>query len=70
MSLALNKALEGFWDKEIANKDCFGRPNFDALTIETSRIGRGKSVDVYRIGKSIRKKGFDLERLRVRLGMN
>lgn len=64
MSLALNKALEGFWKKEVVTKDCFARPNFDALSIQTSRIGEEKSLDVYRIGKSMRKRGFDLERLK------
>ncbi|MEG9883082.1 MAG: hypothetical protein V6Z86_00395 [Hyphomicrobiales bacterium] len=64
MSLALNKALEGFWKKEVVNRDCFARPNFDALAIQTSRIDEEKSVDVYRIGKSMRKRGFDLERLK------
>lgn len=37
---------------------CPGNPNFDALAIETSRIHPGGSVDVYRIGKSLRRKGF------------
>jgi len=56
-SLALNHALAGAWSKEVA-LDAAGSPNFDALAIETSTIGENGSVDVYRVGKSLRKKGF------------
>jgi alanyl-tRNA synthetase len=56
-SLALNHALAGAWSKEVA-LDAAGSPNFDALAIETSTIVPDGSVDVYRIGKSLRKKGF------------
>jgi len=56
-SLALNHALAAGWSKEVAT-DAAGSPNFDALAIETSTIVPDGSVDVYRIGKSLRKKGF------------
>lgn len=56
-SLALNHALAGAWSKELL-LDAAGSPNFDALAIETSTIVPDGSVDVYRIGKSLRKKGF------------
>ncbi len=56
-SLALNHALAGAWSKEVM-VDAAGSPNFDALAIETSTILPDGSVDVYRIGKSLRKKGF------------
>lgn len=56
-SLALNHALAAAWSKE-APIDAAGSPNFDALAIETSTIVENGSVDVYRIGKSLRKKGF------------
>ncbi|WJL94258.1 metal-dependent hydrolase [Microbacterium sp. ET2] len=56
-SLALNAALAQAWIKEVM-PDARGNPNFDALAIETSRIHPGGSVDVYRIGKSLRRKGF------------
>ena len=56
-SLALNHALATAWSKEVA-LDAAGSPNFDALAIETSTIVPDGSVDVYRIGKSLRKKGF------------
>ncbi|WP_322410469.1 metal-dependent hydrolase [Microbacterium invictum] len=56
-SLALNAALADAWSKDVPT-DALGHPNFDALAIETSRIHPGGSVDVYRIGKSLRRKGF------------
>ena len=56
-SLALNEALAGAWSKEVT-VDGRGNPNFDQLAIESSTIEPDGSVDVYRIGKSLRKKGF------------
>uniref|UniRef100_UPI0028D3B218 metal-dependent hydrolase n=1 Tax=uncultured Leifsonia sp. TaxID=340359 RepID=UPI0028D3B218 len=56
-SLALNEALAGLWTKEVA-VDGRGNPNFDQLAITSSRILPFGSVDEYRIGKSLRKKGF------------
>jgi alanyl-tRNA synthetase len=61
-SLALNHALASAWRKEVS-PDAAGAPNFDALAIETSTIVPDGSVDVYRIGKSLRRKGFDPESL-------
>ena len=56
-SLALNAQLAGAWTKEVS-PDSLGHPNFDALAIEVSTITEFGSVDVYRIGKSLRKRGF------------
>jgi len=56
-SLALNRALAAAWSKEAA-RDALGAPNFDALAIETSTILENGARDEYRIGKSLRKKGF------------
>ncbi|MBF4635947.1 metal-dependent hydrolase [Agreia pratensis] len=61
-SLALNAELAGSWSKD-ASLDALEHPNFDALAIETSRIHERGSVDVYRVGKSLRKKGFAPARL-------
>ncbi|SKA99969.1 alanyl-tRNA synthetase [Agreia bicolorata] len=66
-SLALNAELAGSWSKD-ASLDALGHPNFDALAIETSRIHERGSVDVYRVGKSLRKKGFAPARLADDLG--
>lgn len=57
-SLALDRVLASAWGKEVA-VDALGAPAFDALAIEESRILEAGSRDVYRIGKSLRKKGFD-----------
>jgi alanyl-tRNA synthetase len=57
-SLALNAALVGAWRKEVA-LDTLGAPDFDALACESSRIAPHASTDRYRIGKSLRRKGFD-----------
>ena len=56
-SLALDAALADAWSKPVQT-DALGHPGFDALAIETSRIRPNSSVDVYRIGKSLRRKGF------------
>ncbi|MCC9173935.1 metal-dependent hydrolase [Arthrobacter sp. zg-Y179] len=56
-SLALNRQLAGAWKKEV-QADAAGSPDFDALAIETTTILPGGSRDVYRLGKSLRRKGF------------
>ncbi|MDY0909081.1 metal-dependent hydrolase [Microbacterium sp. CFBP9034] len=57
-SLALDAALTDAWRKETL-VDALGAPAFDALAIQESRILPDGSRDVYRIGKSLRRKGFD-----------
>lgn len=57
-SLALDAALADAWRKD-APADALGAPAFDALAIQESRIVPDGSRDVYRIGKSLRRKGFD-----------
>lgn len=57
-SLALDAALAGAWRKDVP-PDALGAPGFDALACESSRIGENASLDVYRVGKSLRRKGFD-----------
>lgn len=56
-SLALNRQLAGAWKKDVL-PDAAGNPNFDALAIETSTITEHGSTDAYRVGKSLRRKGF------------
>jgi alanyl-tRNA synthetase len=50
------------WRKE-ARADALGSPDFDALAMDGSRMDEHASTDRYRIGKSLRKKGFDPEGL-------
>ena len=56
-ALALDAALAEGWDKP-APTDSLGNPAFDALAIQQSRIDALRSADLYRIGKSLRRKGF------------
>jgi alanyl-tRNA synthetase len=56
-ALALDRALAGAWSKD-PGSDPLGAPAFDQLAIERSRIHPFHSEDVYRIGRSLRKKGF------------
>ncbi|WP_104192101.1 metal-dependent hydrolase [Cryobacterium sp. Y82] len=61
-SLALNAALADRWKKEV-RPDALGTPDFDGLAIDESLIGQNASVDTYRLGKSLRKKGFTVDGL-------
>jgi alanyl-tRNA synthetase len=61
-SLALNRAMAGRWKKEI-RPDALGSPDFDAAAIDVSLIGEDRSTDTYRLGKSLRRKGFIVEGL-------
>lgn len=56
-SLALNRALAGRWKKE-TRTDGLGNPDFDGVAIDASLIRENGSTDTYRLGKSLRKKGF------------
>ncbi|QHC68572.1 metal-dependent hydrolase [Rathayibacter sp. VKM Ac-2759] len=62
-SLALNAAVADLWSKP-AREDSLGRPDFDQAAIQSSVIRRSGSTDVYRLGKSLRRSGFDTARLR------
>lgn len=57
-SLALDAALAELWHKEIA-VDPLGHPDFEGRANQSSRIHPDGSVDEYRLGKSLRKAGFD-----------
>jgi alanyl-tRNA synthetase len=61
MALALNSCLSDFWKKDFQN-DSLGNPDFDQAAIQKSIIQPCETLDVYRIGKSLRKKGFDAVR--------
>jgi len=57
-ALALNAALADRWSKPVA-VDGLGHPDFDQLALTTSKIDPDGSTDRYRLGKSLRKRGFD-----------
>jgi alanyl-tRNA synthetase len=61
-ALALNAALAARWRKPVAT-DGLGHPDFDQLAITSSQIRPDGAVDRYRLGKSLRKKGFDSDGL-------
>jgi len=61
-ALALNVALADRWRKPVST-DGLGHPDFDQLAIVSSRIVPHGAVDRYRLGRSLRKKGFDVEGL-------
>lgn len=62
MSLALNGRLRDLWRK-LPRTDCLGNPDFDQVAIVESRIMPMESVDRYRLGKSLRRAGFDVAAL-------
>jgi alanyl-tRNA synthetase len=57
-ALALNAALAGRWRKQ-PRVDGLGHPDFDQSAITSSRIEPFGSVDEYRLGRSLRRSGFD-----------
>jgi len=59
-SLALDAALADLWRKE-TGVDPLGNPDFEGRANQSSRIHADGSVDEYRIGKSLRRAGFDSE---------
>ena len=61
-ALALNAALADRWRKAV-RIDGLGHPNFDQQALAMSRIRPNGATDSYRLGKSLRKKGFDATEL-------
>lgn len=59
-SLALDLAVADLWRKD-PGSDALGSPDFEGRANQTSFIDEGGSVDEYRLGKSLRKAGFDTE---------
>lgn len=59
-SLALDLAVADLWRKE-TGVDALGNPNFEGRANQSSRIHEDGSIDEYRLGKSLRKAGFDTE---------
>ena len=58
-ALVLNKVAAGFWSKDPQDPDSLGAPNLDKAAVTRSEISEEASIDHYRLGKSLRKKGFD-----------
>lgn len=61
-SLALDIAVADLWRKD-PGLDTLGNPDFEARANQSSRIHEDGAVDGYRLGKSLRRAGFDTETL-------
>ena len=59
-SLALDLSVADLWRKD-PGSDALGNPDFEGRANQTSFISEDGSVDGYRLGKSLRKAGFDTE---------
>ncbi|WP_334147317.1 hypothetical protein [Microbacterium sp.] len=59
-SLALDLAVADLWRKD-PGADALGNPDFEGRANQSSRIHDDGSVDEYRLGKSLRRAGFDTE---------
>lgn len=59
-SLALDLAVADLWRKD-PGADALGNPDFEGRANQTSRIHEDGAVDEYRLGKSLRRAGFDTE---------
>lgn len=59
-SLALDLAVADLWRKD-PGTDALGNPDFEARANQSSRIHEDGSLDEYRLGKRLRKAGFDSE---------
>lgn len=57
-ALALNSVVRDLWRKEVV-LDGIGNPDFDRIALTSSRMLQDQARDTYRLGKSLRKKGFD-----------
>ncbi|WP_308491427.1 hypothetical protein [Microbacterium terrisoli] len=57
-SLALDLSLADLWRKD-PGADALGTPDFEGRANQSSRIHEDGAVDDYRLGKSLRKAGFD-----------
>ncbi len=60
VSLGLNAALDGRWTKE-PPRDALGSGDFDRLAIASSRLDPRGSTDIWRLGKSLRRRGLARE---------
>jgi alanyl-tRNA synthetase len=61
LAYALNEVTHGLWRKPTAT-DSRGHHDLDAATCISTRHDIGGSLDHYRLGKSLRKRGFDSAR--------
>ncbi|WP_428772261.1 alanyl-tRNA editing protein [Vibrio sp.] len=59
-ALALNKVLAaGYWRKQPDRLDTHGFPDFNSYAQHTSQVIPAGCIDVYRLGKTLRKRGLN-----------
>ncbi len=59
-ALALNKVLQqNFWRKEAGRLDALGQYDFHSYAEETSFVTPHACIDTYRMGKTLKKRGFN-----------
>lgn len=62
--LALNERLAGLWSADrLPQRDSLGSPDFDGTALVRSEISETGFRDAYRLGKSLRKSGFQTARM-------
>jgi alanyl-tRNA synthetase len=62
--LALNERLADLWSPDrVPQRDSLGFPDFDGTALTRSQISETGFRDTYRLGKSLRKSGFQTARL-------
>jgi alanyl-tRNA synthetase len=69
VAYAFNEATDHLWSKD-APRDSRGSRNFDAAALIDSRHHLGGSIDRYRLGKSLRRRGFRHEQLMAELDVH
>lgn len=63
-SLALNKVLmQGYWRKEADRKDPHGNADFNSYAQESSSVTPDHCQDIYRLGKTLKKRGLNREEM-------
>jgi alanyl-tRNA synthetase len=65
-AVALNATLADRWRKPVRT-DGLGHPDFDQLAIVSSKIVPDGAIDTYRLGRSLRRQGFDVGDLAIAL---
>ncbi|WP_413110867.1 alanyl-tRNA editing protein [Thaumasiovibrio sp. DFM-14] len=59
-SMALNKVLAAaYWRKEADRRDPLGHPDFNSYAQQSSQVTPDQCVDIYRLGKTLRKRGLN-----------
>lgn len=60
-ALALNRVLQqqGYWRKDASRLDALGQIDFHSYAEQRSEVSEDRCLDSYRMGKTLRKRGFN-----------